>query len=269
KEVRVTAGTAPGRLGGDDVTPPGILKALGSKDGEGRAAVLGTLPPIGTFAAEPPRLHPTRDAGAEVTSAPKSEETGGPGPAPHARGTLGKDSAPAVEALGKALEKEGKVKLREGKPYNLVQLEMLITVGEIGPGAVSLAPTLKEVFTDTTAPKHAVSCAALAFLRVADKDADRATAYRAIAKALLLEQLAAPNVVEKELQEKAKKALQRGGKVASKALLDSLKGPFNGATKEQEAARLASYEVWAKLGREAADPNDGPFKQELWKFLNY
>src|SRR5262249_33151127 len=79
----------------------------------------------------------------------------------------------------------------------------------------------------------------------------------------------APDAVDRELQERAKKALQKGKKPASRAMINAFKSIFNGESKESEAARLCCYQIWSSMGTNAVDTRDPKYQYDLSELLKY
>jgi HEAT repeat protein/S1-C subfamily serine protease len=245
--IRVMAATSLGQLGVQDVTLPGILKALDNTDPACRQAILDTLPPFGTFNRKP-SFNLSASSVDELRAALKSEQRIARLFAAYALGTLGEEASAAVPELGKAIQKEGTIKLDEGQPFNFAQMEMIMAIGEIGASAKEVAPTLREIFKDTTIPKQIAYAAALVYVPLIDKAEEKAEAYKVIAKALLLGGQKTVGTVDKELLDRAKKSLQKGGKIAYKAM--STIQLFDGPGNDKAYARLCCYQIWGQMSRQ-------------------
>jgi HEAT repeat protein/S1-C subfamily serine protease len=267
--VQVSAASVLGQFGVNEDTLPGLLKAMGSADVECRCrkAACYKLPLFTVFTSQPPQYHLSAACVEDLKAGLASDQPIARWFAAYALGTLGNGAAAAVPELGKAIEKEARVKPREGQTYNPVQLEMLMAVAEIGPRAKELAPVLKDLADSAAAPRRTQTCAALAFVPFAATDDEKKMVYGVLVMALLPEKQSAREPVDNELQERAKKALQKGGKLASKAMYDKLQAEFNGLGPEREAARLNCYELWQKMGTTAIDKSDKKFSDSLKQLL--
>jgi S1-C subfamily serine protease/HEAT repeat protein len=278
KTCRVLAADSLGRLGVNDVTLPSILKALGSPEVECRKAVYGHLPDFSVFSRNPPRFEVTETSVDPLKASLASEQPIARWFAAYALGMLNRRAAGAVSELGRAIEKERKEKLREGQTHNPVQLEMVMALAEIGPSANAHTGLLSELVKDPTLPKHNQTAAGLVLVSLTFRDDDKLAAYRVLTKTLLVEPKPGATAVEMtvdiELQERAKKALQKGGKFASKAMYENCIATFNGTAPDKTAARLSCYELWEKMGREAADlrstdAGDKQFNKNLAAYLTF
>jgi HEAT repeat protein len=238
RSVRVAAAAALGQLGLDGDSLPGILKALSRKDLECRRAVLSGLPPLGAFVKEPPRLTLPKEATEEIKPVLAADEFVARAVAAYLLGTMGADAGPAVPDMRKALARE---------KNDVAQRELLCAFAEIGPPAQAAFNELKDVVNDNAASKTAQTCAALALVRVEEKDDDRKMpAYRVLAKALEVKNARKnPDPIEEELSRRAQKALQKGKRWAALAIVQTA---FTGDDADTVQASVTALQVLTKIG---------------------
>jgi HEAT repeat protein len=254
KPVRVAAAAAIGQLGLEPATLAAVLKALGKKDPECHRAIAAALPPLGALVPDPPRLNLPKEAVAEVKPALASEQPAARAVAAYLLGTLGPDAAPAVPDLRKALARE---------KNEAVQREMACALAEVGPAARDAVAELTDLVGDPTGAKVPQTCAALALVRVAERDADRKAAYPVLAKALEVKNVSRPDPIEKEIQVRAQKALQKGKRPAAEAIALTA---FVGDDADKVEARKTALHVLEKIGpaaRGRGDRNDVVYVQLL------
>lgn len=258
REVRAAAAKALGQIGVDATTLPGLLKALASDDLACRDAVGKALLKMTALSRDSERVRLPVEALEELRAALLSKAPEARAAAAYLIGTLGADAAPAVADLKRLLPEERN---------QLVQLEMICALAEIGAAARDAVPELRDLVKHADEDAVLVQrCAALALVRITGKG-DQTLAYPVLARAMELKNATKPDPVEKEVHDRARKALSSGGQAASSALVDAYSATLQGASADKKAAQKAALQVLGKIGP-AAKLNPDPRRDRLYQLLS-
>ncbi|HEX5269921.1 MAG TPA: hypothetical protein VFW33_05520, partial [Gemmataceae bacterium] len=246
---------------------PAFMKALDSPDEDVRNAALGGMRNISTFLIDWPSLTLNKDALKILTPGLASNQGWARLFAAYGLGRLKADAAPAVPDLRAALLKEENM---DPKLSQMIRLEILAALAEVGPAALPVLGSNTDKFldelkdianvTDDAAWKRR-TCAALALGRIAPDKPQAHDTLNVLVRALRLPNFNKPNhdQIDDELSERAAQALIKAGKNAARPLARTCFAEFAWRADEPVQAQLEKqyaarkvFEVLQRIGKDAA-----------------